>query len=358
MDFAIDFNSLIAIVYGIGAIIALASVFIMFEIVRMRYVLRAADKRRSDFEARWKPILDGTEVVASLPTIRREERTWFLRLWNEERRKIASEPHPGQRRVTLAGLAERTQSLEYARVLAAKGDVADRVIALTTLGWLRNSADLAIATELADSPNPVISITAAHAMLQIDPTQAGRFLELRLSRSDWPPAKVDAIVEEECPTLQPALLDAIFGLPEGTRLVRYLLYCPAEKMLPVLTRVLETSQDVPTLIAALKVLGRCGAPEQATFARKFLHHSDWYVRVQAAHALGRLGNAGDVEDLSALLRDGEWWVRLRAAEAIAALAKDGAAVERIRDEQKDRYAREMLNHVIAERQFAVPGGQQ
>lgn len=357
MEFAIDFNSLIQIVYGIGAVIALGSVLIVFEIARMRNVLRSAEKRRSEFEARWKPILDGSEHVASLPRLRGEEHTWFVRLWNDERSKIAGEPHPGQRRVSLAELADRTESVQYARGLAAKGDVAERVVALTMLGWFRDSADLDIASRLAESADPIVSITAAHAMLQIDPQQAQRFLELRLSRADWAPAKVDAIVEEERRTLQPALLDAIFGMPEGNRLVRYLQYCEPDRMLPALTRVLETSQDTPTLIAALKVLGRTAGPQQAPLARKFLHHSDWYVRVQAAHALGRLGDLSDVQGLSALLADDEWWVRLRAAEAIATVAKDVSAVERIRDEQKDRYAREMLTRVIAERQFAVPGGQ-
>lgn len=357
MEFAIDFNSLIEIVYAIGAIIALASLLIIFQIVRMRYVIRSAEQRRCDFEARWKPILNGSEAVASVPELHGEERTWFVRLWNDERSKIAGEPHPGQRRVTLAGLAERTNSIQYVRRLAARGDVAERVIALTMLGWLRDPADLEISSELAESADPVISITAAHAMLHIDPHHARRFLELRLSRSDWAPAKVDAIVEEERRTLQPALLDAIFAMPEGDRLVRYLAYCEPEKMLPVLTRVLETSQETPTLVAALKVLGRIAGPEQAPLARKFLHNGDWYVRVQSAHALGRLGDSSDVAGLSALLADAEWWVRLRAAQAIATLAKDVTALERLRDEQKDRYAREVLTRVIAERQFAVPGGQ-
>ena len=356
MDFAIDIDALIQIVYGIGAIIALGSVLIVFEIARMRNVLRSAEKRRSEFEARWKPILDGSQTVASLPHLHGEEHTWFVRLWNEERLKIAGEPHPGQRRVNLAGLADRTQSVEYARGLAAKGDVAERIIGLTMLGWFRDPADLGIARRLAESPDPIVSITAAHAMLQIDPEQAHRFLELRLSRNDWPPAKIDAIVEEERRTLQPALLDAIFEMPEGNKLVRYLRYCEPEKMLPVLTRVLETSQDTPTLIAALKVLGRASGPQQAPLARKFLRHSDWYVRVQAAHALGRVGDLSDVDGLTTLLADPQWWVRLRAAEAIATVAKDVSAVERIRDEQKDRYAREVLTRVIAERQFAVPGG--
>jgi HEAT repeat protein len=236
--------------------------------------------------------------------------------------------------------------------LAQKGTTADRLIAVTMLGLLKEESAAELVKNLAGSPFPVLSIAAAHASVQIEPHEARRFLTLRLERNDWPPAKVDAIIEQERAIFAPVLVDAIFTLPNGMHLVRYLRFCDADDALPAINRILDAdSSDDSTIRSALKVLGQLAPRDGAERAAKFLKHENWEIRVQASNALGRIGDSTQVSALEELLGDAEWWVRYRAAQAIADLTEDPGILTFIHDAQSDRYARDVLTQVIAERSY-------
>jgi HEAT repeat protein len=90
-------------------------------------------------------------------------------------------------------------------------------------------------------------------------------------------------------------------------------------------------------------------PHDVDLPRRHARHESWIVRVAAAKALGRIGEPGDREQLIAMLGDPHWWVRYRAGRALAALPSVSPAdLERIRAALSDRFAAEMLRHVIAE----------
>lgn len=90
-------------------------------------------------------------------------------------------------------------------------------------------------------------------------------------------------------------------------------------------------------------------PHDVDLPRRHAGHPSWEVRVAAAKALGRLGEPADRDQLIALLADPHWWVRYRAGKALMALPSVGRAeLERIRETLPDRYAAEMLRHVLAE----------
>jgi hypothetical protein len=58
----------------------------------------------------------------------------------------------------------------------------------------------------------------------------------------------------------------------------------------------------------------------------------------------------DAVALEPLLADPQWWVRYRTAQALEHLFRDDAGrLERVRDAQEDRYARDILTQVMAER---------
>ena len=56
-----------------------------------------------------------------------------------------------------------------------------------------------------------------------------------------------------------------------------------------------------------------------------------------------------------LLADAQWWVRYRAAQALTRLPAIGEkdVMQRIRDEQTDRFACDVLDQVMAERNIGV-----
>jgi HEAT repeat protein len=79
----------------------------------------------------------------------------------------------------------------------------------------------------------------------------------------------------------------------------------------------------------------------------------WQVRLQAAQALGRMGTPRDERYLVRALEDPAWWVRYRAARALAALPSiDLHKLHQLSDSIEDRYGRDILRQVIAERELA------
>jgi HEAT repeat protein len=66
-----------------------------------------------------------------------------------------------------------------------------------------------------------------------------------------------------------------------------------------------------------------------------------------------MGTEDDVEPLTRLLVDKEWWVRYRAAQALAGLPfLDMTTLRKLTEDQKDRYARDILAQALAEKEMS------
>ena len=83
-----------------------------------------------------------------------------------------------------------------------------------------------------------------------------------------------------------------------------------------------------------------------------------YVRpatiAEACTVLSEAGGGATViaggQTLMPLLTDPQWWVRYRTAQALQHLLAGGEAqLAKVRDAQEDRYARDILTQVMAER---------
>jgi HEAT repeat protein len=111
--------------------------------------------------------------------------------------------------------------------------------------------------------------------------------------------------------------------------------------------LLDAGDHTDVLIGTLRIINDVGLLPQA---RPHLRHTDWRVRVQAAKLLGRVGEHADVNRLIPLLADAEWWVRYRAAQALAGMPFfSRTELELLRSNLSDRFARDMLSQVLAER---------
>jgi HEAT repeat protein len=241
---------------------------------------------------------------------------------------------------------------------AKRGDVVERVAAITMLGHLRESSSAPILHSLCDGPNALISIAAAHALLQIEPRFADRFVTLICARADWAPGKLAAIVREKAELLTAPLLDLCrtAGVPAARAAAPYLRYLDAEKAVPVLRTLLQTVSDPETLAAALKALTAIGSAADASAVSKLTADERWQVRLQAANALGALGAQSHIALLAAMLSDSHWWVRYRAAQAIATLSiRSKADITRVLTERDDPFARDALVQALAERGRIVQG---
>ena len=168
-------------------------------------------------------------------------------------------------------------------------------------------------------------------------------------REDWPPARVATILRRAGPdAVSEPLASAILGAtPEkANRLLGYLDTCHLRVADELTHRLLKYSDDDYIITALLRTLDN---PRELPIVRKLLRHERWHIRMLAAIALGRIGEAEDTAALIELLSDQAWWVRYRAAQTLAHLPfMTVAQLRTVQAMQSDRYARDILDQVIAE----------
>jgi hypothetical protein len=169
-------------------------------------------------------------------------------------------------------------------------------------------------------------------------------------REDWSSARVASILYEAgADIISQPLVYLIQQAPQEklSRLIPFLDLAYSGMSSSLLRELLQTKTDSQVIAACLRALSDA---RDLVLARKYLQHPDWPVRVQAAAVLGRMGAEADISALVHLLSDTQWWVRYRAAQALSKLPfVTTAQLEHIFSEQNDRYARDMLKQVIAER---------
>ena len=132
----------------------------------------------------------------------------------------------------------------------------------------------------------------------------------------------------------------------SVRLLKYAKLARTETIDLLVEMLLREREEPSVLAAAMKALS-----SNASLPRieRLAEHEVWYVRMQASKLLGRLGQERDLPLLEKLLTDAEWWVRYRAAQAIVALPFMGPnRLREVRDRQRDHFAADMMQQVMAE----------
>jgi HEAT repeat protein len=340
------------VLYAAIGVIVLSFVMLL-AVIGLRVALLLRRRREQRFIATWRPLMVECveRVPETVPAVAAADRVTFLRLWNhyqESLRGVAGE--------RLNALAAASGMDAVARKMLGMRSLRDRLIAAVTLGHVGDPGANEALRRLAGDESPLLSIAAAHALMRIDPAGAvAEIVAASARRADWPIARVAAILAEAgVEIVTPALAAALDKSFEGEGAVeraRRLLHLAdvsyAEHLGPAVRRVAELATDHGLLADCLNALRD---PHDVDLARRHALHESWIVRVAAAKALGRIGEPGDRERLIAMLGDPHWWVRYRAGGALAALPSVSPAdLERIRAALSDRFAAEMLRHVIAER---------
>ena len=335
---------------GLGAI--LLSMFFLAYIVALRLTLIERQRRDKYFLTAWRPVMLATIAgePVNLPALKKSEHQAFLKLWNHFQESLR-----GESKSRLNNLALRCGIEQIVTPMLRYRGVRPRLIAIFTLGHLRNQSAWKDLVTLSNDPHPLLSICAARALLQIDSARACPMLMPALmARGTWSIAKVTAMLSEAgADTVSKPLVAAITAIIKepGTtfklaRLLHFLDAAHTEQASEAILRVLEVATDDDIVAACLRALRD---PRGLEFARAHLAHPTWFVRIQAARALGRLGTPQDRNRLLALLGDPEWWVRYRAAQAIVALPMiTREELENMRAALNDRFAADILKQAIAE----------
>jgi hypothetical protein len=332
---------------GIGAL--LLTIVLSLQILRLRIALRRRERVEQRAFDKWRPVLHAAVVgeQPQLPALVASERLPFLKLWVHLQGSLR-----GDVVEALNDIARRLGVDASARALLGRGRRAERLLAVLTLGHLRDAEAWPQLMQLATQADRTLALSALWALVRIDPRAAAdHIVPLYLERDDWALARVAAMLQEAGAPAIEALTRLLPGLPEA-RLPRALRLAEALRMtlpLPALQAALR-SDHLPALFAALRGIT---TPEPIDLVRDLLGHASWEVRVQVARALGRIGEQADIARLAPLLADREWWVRYRAAQALAELsALHREPLDAVRNGLSDRYARDMLAQVLAEKGIA------
>jgi hypothetical protein len=338
------------LVTAVGVVIGFLYLLVVLQIFVARIRNRVHARRLARIERVWLPILvaDSSEVPKSLPSLPSRDVIPFLTLWNQ-----AQESFTGDITRHLNDIAQRLHADRIARRMLANRSVRRRLLAVSTLGHLRNRNDSAswnaLVQLLSDKDGP-LSAAAARALTRIDGHAALPVILPKLSeRDDWSRSFVlGMLMDLGAEVVSRPLTDAALHLPveRAQRLLQYFSVAQVGDVLPVVRSIISRTKNVECLAACLRVFADV---DDLDTVREYLRHPSWQVRVQAVNVLGRLGSADDYTALLPLLSDPEWWVRYRTAKALCALPDvDLAQIKTLSTKHDDAFARDMLVHVLAE----------
>lgn len=348
MNAAFASGGLLSLAVWMGVAAVGGTLLLLAQVMLMRRRLNQRESRRQRVLARWRPIIArcvrGQE--GSIPDLADQDFGVFAQLWNHMHESLDG---LARHQFNVLGRAVGLDRMALARINGPAGEA--QLLAILTLGHLREQSAWLPLLDLTRQPDPAVSLTAARALVLLDPEAALPVLAPVIAeRADWPLAKVGAMLSQAGPravTLPLINLVAAAEASRQVRLIRLLQYAQGRNAMPVVRSITRSTTDPEVRAACLSLLRD---RRDADLAREYLHAEDWRVRVQAALALGRAGSPDDWLGLVELLHDGKWWVRYRAAQSLVTLtASSAGTLSDIVSRLTDPFARDIVDLVLAER---------
>jgi len=332
----------------------LASVLLFLYTLELRIRRRFSERQRVRVSAQWRAIIAGAMTGSGEPAnvphlkLRLGERKEFLRLWNRTRNMV--EGSAGDR---LIELMHQLDLVKWVRRLAKNSHVGTRLLAIQSLGYLRDEESWELISAETESESTSISVTAAEALGEIDPVRAVNLLIPKISvRRDWPKTHVFRLLQKAgSEAVSEPLYRAIRtgSNEDAAYLLQYAELAEFDVRDAVAAETMATRNRANVLAAALKIASGYGRVPRLY---ELSAHPVWYVRMQAARLLGRTARPEVASRLERMLSDENWWVRYRAASALASLPTMAKSdLEAVKSRQTDPYARDILEQAIAEARF-------
>ncbi len=292
----------------------------------------------------------GDELPLSSFAVKGGERRLLLRLWLQMQMVLR-----GQASDRLCELGRRLGLQDWAWAQADSRYYARRMVALLSMGFLRQTDRLAWLQSRLHQGHSHTAIHAGRAMLELDAdAHAWDVARALLEKTELDLSLTAVMFKPYRARLMPAMLTlwtasaASQAGPDAAWRVRWLRLARALQLqLPSawLAPMLNHDVDLEALIAAIRLFqAEQGVAPLLTLA----DHSDWRVRAQVARALSYLGGVDNAPLLVRLTTDHEWWVRFRSAQALLCLPGVTAtqALQWV-SQTDDRYAEQMMKAVFA-----------
>jgi hypothetical protein len=344
----------VTIAWRSAEIAALASALMLVIALFVRARLRREEQLRDAVIATWRPLLARTALEEgeppALPKPRRRELPHLMEEWNALHDSLKGEA--GQR---LNALAPRFAFDVVARRGLRSGSVSDRILAIRTLGNLRDASAWKDLQEQLVSDNALVSFYAAAALVSIDAPRAMPGIMRELSeRESWPAEAMARLLTDAGAEIAREPIRALMlslAADKVPPLLPWLSHVDAVLGSEVAVELLRRNPAHEGIVsAALPVVQEPGLlPELVAYADS----PNALVREHLAEACGRLGGQGEVDLVVRLMSDRVWWVRYRAAQALLKLKDmDDARLLAVRASLTDRYAADMFEQAVAEASLA------
>lgn len=298
--------------------------------------------------SKWRPIMIeaslGEEHI--LPVIKGNEWRYIAEEWNKLMGILR-----GEAQKNLIDLAWNIRLHHYVKNHLYRRGNKNKLFAIVTLGHMRASMFWYDLIHIMKKNSSIISLVAAQALIQINAERALKeIIGILQDRSDWHWAGVAhifrlSVKEKVCPMLEEVIKNADKDRLPGLLRLFDTINCDTSSA--AIGNILKKSSDERVISICLHIIND---PMLIHEIRQHLNNSRWHVRMHAATALGRLGLKEDIPILVNCLQDREWWVRYRAAQSLSEMPfMNMDMLEEIYDSQQDRYAKDILRHVISER---------
>lgn len=327
--------------------LCLMVLLLILQVIFLRIRFLSSRKQRNQILKKWRPKLTQVMLGDSFDTqvLPRKEICVFLEEWNRMFGSIR-----GDNLTPLKKLAYRFRINYFARNMLKTRRLGNRLLAIVTIGNMQEYAAWDDLIELLADPHPIVSITAARALMWIDSKHAvEHIMPMILKRNDWTWSNVAHVLRQAsplhvCEHLATLATNAPTDKQPG--LLRYLESTHCLQLTTVINEILSTTKDDRVASVCLHIISDPGSLKDI---RKYISHERWHVRMHAASALGRLGDEKDLMTLLNMTEDKNWWVRYRSAQAIFNLPNINIDnIRKYRDNKEDKYARDILTHVLAE----------
>ena len=354
MDSNTGSELIVTLAWRSAEIAALAAALMMLIALLVRQHLRREDRLRARVVATWRPLLTRIAIEDAappqLPAVRRREFPYFMEEWNALHDALR-----GASAERLNALAPRYGFSVIARRGLQSRSIGSRILAIRTLGHLRDASAWKDLQEQLGSSNALVSFYAAAALVSIDATRAMPGIMNQLAeRESWPGEAMARLLVDAGSDISREPIRALMlslAPDKVPLLLPWLSHVDAVLGSEVATELLRRNPDHEEIAAAALLVVQDPAllGELAAFAVSANAH----IRENLAQAYGRLGGLGQTDSLVRLMSDRVWWVRYRAAQALLKLrGMDSTRLEAVRGNLTDPYARDMLEQARAEAALA------
>lgn len=350
---SVGFANMFFLVILSGTVICLVLAVCLFAgAICWRLRLVARQRRLGPVIEEWRRhFAVGVGEETPVSQIRYRDAFTILNLWNKLHQGD-SQSASAQESARLAAIGRHQGFARIASRVLERGDDNDRIVALTTLGYLGERGAVEAAQVLTRHRNGDLSFAAYRALVLIKPDELTNFLEAVPARSNWSITDVERFLQELPPEQSAAAFrHALEGASkkEAIQLLRYLPSCELQAARTAVMAILEATSDPDVATAALRALGHRGHHEDRAVIRRFIDHGQpVHLRLSALNALLPLSKADDHDLLVSLLGDTSYWIRYRAAQALVRMPHGDAEASRLVELLQDPYSRDILKQALAE----------